>query len=294
MLFRQRQDLTLGDILAFLYDINSTAFRSLGGWFTHGRFCNCQVNPTILGLEGMGKRVAILQSNYLPWKGYFDLIGMVDEFILYDDVQYTKNDWRNRNRIKTRNGLRWITIPVQYHYPQKIKDTLVSDPDWNRRHWKSISQEYSRAKYFRDYKDAFEDLYLKGDEKYLSLINYRFIAAVCDMLGIRTKLSWSMDYRLVEGKTERLVDLCRQAGASEYLSGPSAKGYIEEACFLSGGIALRYMDYSGYPEYRQLHGDFVHEVSIIDLIFNEGPGAASFLKSFGGARTAGTGERGEA
>jgi hypothetical protein len=206
---------------------------------------------------------------------------MVDEFILYDDVQYTKNDWRNRNRIKTQNGLSWITIPIRYHYPQKIKDTLISDPGWNHRHWKSISQGYSRARYFRDYKDLFEDLYLNMNEKGLSLVNYRFLAVICNILGIKTTLSWSMDYRLIEGKTERLVDLCRQAGASEYLSGPSAKGYIEEACFCSAGIVLRYMDYSGYPEYHQLHGDFVHEVSIIDLIFNEGPEAVSYLKSFG-------------
>jgi len=231
-------------------------------------------------LSPMGKKVAILQSNYIPWKGYFDLIHLVDEFILYDDVQYTKNDWRNRNRIKTPDGLRWITIPIHYSYRQKIKDTVISDSGWNRKHWKSICQYYSKARHFRNYKDVFEELYLNTNEKFLSLVNHKFLNIICDILDIKTKLTWSMDYRLTEGKTERLVDLCKQAGASEYLSGPSANAYLDEELFRSEGIALRYMDYSGYPEYHQLHGDFVHEVSVIDLIFNEGPEAKKYMKSF--------------
>ena len=228
-----------------------------------------------------GKKVAIVQSNYIPWKGYFDIINMVDEFILYDDVQYTKNDWRNRNQIKTRNGKQWITIPVhQKNLDQRLKDSLVSSDIWRKKHWKTIIQNYSMARHINDYKNLFEELYLNSNEKLLSEINHRFIVVICGILGIKTKISWSMDYNFVEGKTEKLVDLCKQACAKEYLSGPAAKDYIDENLFKSEGISIRYMDYSGYPEYNQLFPPFDHAVSIIDLIFNEGPNAQKYMKSF--------------
>ena len=232
--------------------------------------------------EVVEKKIAILQSNYIPWKGYFDMINLVDEFILFDDMQYTRRDWRNRNKIKTENGARWITIPVEVKgkYLQKIKDTVVSDAAWNHKHWDSIVHSYSRAKYFGKYKEIFEELYLGCSEKYLSRINHRFLVAICKLLGIGTKITWSMDYRLTEGKTERLVDLCKQAGADEYISGPSAKGYIDEDMFEKEGIKLSYMDYSGYSEYTQLFPPFDHAVSIIDLIFNEGHNAKKYMKSF--------------
>ena len=126
----------------------------------------------------------------------------------------------------------------------------------------------------------FERLYLDMEEKFLSRVNYEFITAICRMLGISTRIRWSMDYRLVEGKTERLLDLCIQAGATEYLSGPAAKAYLDEKLFAEKGISVRYMDYSGYPEYKQLFPPFVHEVSIMDLLFNEGPDATTYMKSF--------------
>ena len=230
----------------------------------------------------MIKKVAVVQSNYIPWKGYFDLINLVDEFILYDDMQYTKRDWRNRNKIKTRDGLQWITIPVHVKgsYFQKIKDTIISDPAWNKKHWKTIVHNYSKARFFRDYRDLFEELYLDMNERFLSQVNYRFITAICEILGIKTKISWSMDYSLAEGKTERLVDLCKQAGAKAYLSGPRARNYIDKRLFDEEGITLEFMDYSGYPEYKQLFPPFEHGVSIIDLILNEGPNASRYMKSF--------------
>jgi hypothetical protein len=228
------------------------------------------------------KRMAIVQSNYIPWKGYFDLINMVDEFILFDDVQYTKRDWRNRNKIKTPNGLKWLTIPVEVKgkYYQTIKDTVIGDPGWWKNHWLTIAHNYGKATYFNEFRGFFEKLYLGTDAKFLSLINYRFITAISELLGIETKISWSMDYKILDGKTERLVDLCKQTRATEYISGPSAKGYIDEELFKSERIAIRYMDYSGYSEYNQLYPPFDHFVSIIDLIFNEGPDAKKYMKSF--------------
>ncbi len=230
----------------------------------------------------MSKKVAVVQSNYIPWKGYFDLINSVDEFILFDHMQYTRRDWRNRNKIKTPTGTIWLTIPVvaKGRYLQKISETEISNPEWNQAHWKTIVHNYARARCFGTYRDVLEQLYLGSTETFLSQVNYRFIAAICDLLGIRTKLSRSVDYELTEGKTRRLVELCRQAGAAEYISGPSAKGYLEEELFEQAGIKLTYMDYSGYPEYHQLFPPFDHFVSILDLLFNEGAEAKRYMKSF--------------
>lgn len=229
----------------------------------------------------MGKTVAIVQSNYIPWKGYFDLIDRVDEFILYDDMQYTKRDWRNRNLIKTPRGLEWLTIPVEVKgkYLQKIKETRISDPGWTRAHWTTLVQNYSKAKFFSQYRDLLENLYLGCEEEYLSKVNLRFIEAICGILGIGTRLSWSTDYPLREGKTERLVGLCAAAGATHYLSGPSARDYMDETLFAREGIGVSYMSYAGYPEYTQLHGAFQHGVAILDLILNEGPHAMRYLKT---------------
>jgi hypothetical protein len=230
----------------------------------------------------MSKKVALVQSNYIPWKGYFDLINMADEFILFDTMQYTRRDWRNRNRIKSPQGAAWLTIPVEVKgkYFQRINETAISDPAWNRAHWKTVVHSYSRAEYFHVYRERFEALYRGSSEKYLSQVNHKFLVAICEILGINTKISWSTDYHLLEGRTERIVDLCKQTGATEYISGPAAKSYTDEELFQREGILLRYIDYSGYPEYRQLFPPFEHRVSIIDLIFNEGPDATRFMKSF--------------
>ena len=224
-------------------------------------------------------RIAISQSNYIPWKGYFDLIQSVDEFVLFDDVQYTRRDWRNRNRIKTPHGLAWLTIPVQTsgQYLALIKDIEVTDPAWAKKHWKTIAAMYAQAPYFRMVADRFERLYLESTETRLSLINRTWLEAACEMLEIRTKFTWSMDYAVAEGRTERLVSICQQAGATTYISGPSARGYIDNACFEAAGIELHYFDYDGYPEYPQLHGPFEHAVSVIDLLCHTGPNARQYL-----------------
>lgn len=239
-------------------------------------------NPRKDDRPGRSKRVAIVQSNYIPWKGYFDLINSVDEFILFDDMQYTRRDWRNRNKIKTPQGAAWMTVPVEVKgkYFQKISDTVISDPGWARDHWKTIRQFYAKAAHFDEYRDQLEDLYMGSRETSLSLINYRFLSGICGMLGITTKLSWSMDYSPAEGKTERLVSLCEQAGAKVYLSGPAAREYIQPEIFEGEGIELVYFNYDGYPEYRQRYPPFIHGVTVLDLILNEGREARNYMKSF--------------
>lgn len=226
------------------------------------------------------KSCAILQSNYIPWKGYFDLIASVDEFILYDDMQYTRRDWRNRNLIKTRDGLKWLTIPVEVKgkYFQKIKDTKICDPKWNLTHWATIIANYSSAKSFKIYKTFFEDLYLGCNTTFLSEINYRFIKAICGLMGIKTRITWSMDYGIIDGKTERLLDLCQKSGASIYWSGPAAKAYIDYELFSDAGVQIKFIDYADYPVYPQLFPPFEHGVSVVDLVFNTGPDCKNYLK----------------
>lgn len=231
----------------------------------------------------MGKKIAILQSNYIPWKGYFDIINKVDEFILYDDMQYTKNDWRNRNKIVTSAGVKWLTIPIETKgkFYQKINEAQVVDHKWAEKHWKSIRFNYAKAEFFSEYAERFCKLYQQcEEEEYLSNINYAFLKEICDILGIKTKISWSSDYTLVDGKTERLVALVKAAGGDYYLSGPAAQNYIVEDYFKQAGIELEWMDYSNYPQYRQLSDNFEHGVSVLDLIFNEGPNAPKYMKSF--------------
>lgn len=226
-------------------------------------------------------KAVILQSNYIPWKGYFDLMNSADFFIIYDEVQYTKNDWRNRNKIKTANGAIWLTIPVQQQkLSQTILETQVHNNDWRKKHWNSISMAYSKAAFFKQYKPIFEEIYLHNKEQLLSKINIQFFMLINEILGINTKLIWSYELELIEGKTERLIDLCKKVNATEYLSGPAAKNYLDTDLFKNANIKITWMDYNDYPTYHQLYTPFTHEVSILDLIFNEGPNAKNFMKSF--------------
>jgi len=225
------------------------------------------------------KKVAIVQSNYIPWKGYFDMIAAVDEFILYDDMQYTRRDWRNRNQIKTPQGIQWLTIPVQVKgkYHQKIRETEIEGSDWAAAHWKTLVQNYRRTPHFAEITEWLEPLYLNESYSHLSQLNRRFIEAICNYLSINTVITDSWDYRLVDGKTERLVDLCIQTGATEYVSGPAAKGYVDEQVFVDNGIGLTWFDYGGYPEYPQLWGEFIHGVTILDLLFNCGKDSSRYM-----------------
>lgn len=226
------------------------------------------------------KKVAIVQSNYIPWKGYFDLIAAVDEFILYDDMQYTRRDWRNRNQIKTPHGPQWLTVPVKVkgRYHQKIRETEIDGTEWASSHWQAIVQNYRRASHFSEVAPWLEPLYLAESYSHLSQLNRRFIEAICKYLQIDTIISDSTDYTLIEGKTERLADLCAQAGGAEYLSGPAAKDYVDERVFMEKGIKLTWFDYAGYGEYPQLWSEFTHGVSIVDMLLNCGRDAPRYMR----------------
>ncbi|MCW8896653.1 MAG: WbqC family protein [Flavobacteriales bacterium] len=227
------------------------------------------------------KKVLITQSNYIPWKGYFDNIDSVDEFVVYDDMQFTKRDWRNRNQIKTPQGLLWLTIPVEVKgkFHQKINETKVADKNWRQKHWKTIVANYSKAPYFKEYKDVFEELYRKENINSLTNINLSFIQTINQILDINTKIIDSREFTLLDDKVERLIDICKKLNATDYYTGPAAKDYMDNKLFLEENINVHYFDYSKYPTYFQLYNDFTHYVSIIDLIFNTGKNAKNYFKN---------------
>jgi hypothetical protein len=237
----------------------------------------------------VSKRIAISQSNYIPWKGYFDLMNSVDEFMLYDEVQYTRRDWRNRNRIKTPTGVRWLTIPVQTkgRYSQRIDETLISEPSWAADHFSTLRGMYGRTPHFATYAPDLERLYTDLPGERLSQVNRAFIDLVNRALNVTTMLSWSTDYEVAEARRRRfeggdsselLAALAEAAGADVYVSGPAARAYMEHECFDRRGIAVEYFDYGPYPEYEQPYPPFEHEVSVLDVLFCTGPAAAGLVR----------------
>ncbi|WP_242102691.1 MULTISPECIES: WbqC family protein [unclassified Lysobacter] len=225
------------------------------------------------------KRIAILQSNYIPWKGYFDIIAAVDEFVVYDCVQYTKNDWRNRNQIKTPRGKAWLTIPVrQRSLEQTIERTEIADSACFSKHWSTFRQNYAKAPHIGFCAEALQPLFQElGAYRLLSQANVRMIRAICELIGISTRIRHSGEFELFGDRNERLVNICRQAGASYYLSGTAAKTYLDESRFAEAGVVVEWMSYDGYAEYPQLHPPFDHYVSVLDLIASVGSKASEYM-----------------
>ncbi|KNH28892.1 hypothetical protein ACS77_06155 [Pseudomonas syringae] len=208
------------------------------------------------------------------------MIAAVDEFIIYDDMQYTRRDWRNRNQIKTPQGVQWLTVPVlvKGKYHQKIRETEIDGIEWAAAHWKALVQNYRRAPHFAEVSAWLEPIYIQETFTHISQLNRRLIEVICNYLGINTVITNSWDYSLQEGKTERLADLCIQAGGTEYMSGPAAKDYIDEKVFSDKGLKLTWFDYADYPEYQQLWGEFTHGVTILDLLFNYGKDSRRYMR----------------
>lgn len=223
-------------------------------------------------------RVSVIQSNYIPWRGYFDFIDDMDLTIFYDDVQYTKNDWRNRNKLKTVNGSDWITVPVRtLSLSQLIQETPIDYRGWEKKHKNSIVQWYAKTNFFKDYS---EELFAILGVKYatISELNITLCHWIMQKLEIDTPTRMSSEFVLHGSKTERLIDLLKQIGTATYVSGPAGKGYLDERLFREAGIGLEYKSYD-YPMYPQLWGNFIGEVSVLDLLFNMGPEARKYLKS---------------
>lgn len=232
------------------------------------------------------RKAAILQSNYLPWKGYFDIIHDVDVFVILDDVQYTKDDWRNRNRLKSKEGLTWITVPMLTHgrSGQKICEAEINQRvKWQRKHLSAIQNLYGKSPNFDFCSKLFEEVYSAREWLYLSDLNIFLIQRVCEMLEIQTPLIDSRELKVQIDeedpgrRTDRVIEICKHVGATHYLSGPAAKSYIEPQKFEMAAISLEYKEYAHYPEYPQRYGEFEHAVSIVDLLCNCGPESSQYI-----------------
>ena len=223
-------------------------------------------------------KVAVLQSNYIPWKGVFDIIHDVDMFVFYDEVQYSSGGWTNRNIIKTPAGGQWLTIPVSAHLTDSIESVVLSDRKWPRKHYNAIQTNYGAAPYFKQYRDWLQYIYCEREWKTLSELNqYLLMDISCNFLGIHTEFRNSREFVSTGAKHEKLLSLLQSISADHYLSGPAAKDYIIEKDYKAAGIKLEWKDYAGYPEYPQLHGEFMHNVSILDLLFNCGSDAPYYI-----------------
>lgn len=223
-------------------------------------------------------KVGISQSNYIPWRGYFDFIDDVDLFIFYDDVQYSHRTWRNRNQVKAANGLLWLSVPVAHSHDTLIQDARISyDARWVQKHMRTLSLAYLRAPYLQPYLAEFAGLLDRKFET-ISQLNVAVCRWVMDKLSIRTRTMMSSELTAKGDKFERPLRILREVGATAYLSGPTARPYTDSTRFREAGIGLEFKTYS-YGAYPQLHGDFAGTVSVLDLLFNTGPLARSHLKS---------------
>ncbi len=221
--------------------------------------------------------VTIHQPQYFPWLGYFDKMRMADVFCYLDDVQYKKNEWQNRNRIKTAQGWQWITVPVRYKFPEKINEVTINNNEkWRKKHFQALTTNYSKAPFFKTYIDFFEDVYNREWE-FISELNIYIIEGIRNFLKLDQKKTFqSSEHTLSSDPTERLIDICKTVGGDTYLAGQGSVNYMDTSKFEESGIKVITQDYS-HPEYPQLYGEFQPHMSIIDLLFNCGPESAERL-----------------
>jgi hypothetical protein len=210
------------------------------------------------------------QPEYIPWLGFFDKMARCDTFIVYDDVQYVHGGFQNRNRIRTPQGWRWLTVPIIHHHPQMIKDVKISGAKWRKEHSRIITYNYKKTPYFNDYFPLLEEA-LNSEHELLFGLNLHLINLVSELLGIKTKMVRSSEFPYRgEEKNEKLISMCKFIGSDTYLSGSGGKSYVNENAFSNANIKLQWHNYT-HPVYSQKFEGFQPYMSIIDLLFNMGP-----------------------
>jgi len=222
---------------------------------------------------GVNLIVAVHQPQYLPWLGYFDKIRRADVFCYLDNVQYKKNDWQNRNRIKTARGWQWLTVPVQYRFPQNINEVTINNTvNWKNKHLQTLVTNYNRAPFFKEFAKFFEQVYAE-DWVYLSELNIALIEHLKTAFGLdQVPAVKSSEFSLREDPTDRLIDICKILKADTYLSGQDGVKYMDLDRFRQSGIQVIVQEFT-HPVYPQLFKDFQSHMSAVDLLFNCGPGS---------------------
>lgn len=214
------------------------------------------------------RTIVILQSNYIPWRGYFDLMRQADAFVLYDEVQFTKGDWRNRNRIMTRDGARWLTIPVlkTRKFGQSIAQAEVADANWAHKHWARIKECYTKSPNFHDVSAWLAPCFIAaGAETHISQINHLILTRIAEYLDLSAEVLWSNDIPGLGDRTERLVKICSHLKAERFLSGPAAKNYLDTSAFEAINVRV---DWMKYPTYQVTGSNPENEpLSILDALF---------------------------
>lgn len=221
----------------------------------------------------------MLQPNYIPWKGVFDLIDQVDTFVFYDDVQYTKRDWRNRNKIRTSNGDVWLSVPVKSNRGDLICEvTINNESDWQKKHYQSIKTNYSKAPYFSEYSYLLDEIYINRTWNSLNDLNVFTTKLIAKALDIDCKWVKASDLKIDGSKDgDKVIKICKELNCNYFINGPASKEFMNEELFKKEDITLDYIDYS-YPEYDQLHTPFNHYVTVLDLIFCCGPKALNKIR----------------
>lgn len=222
-------------------------------------------------------RVVVLQPTYLPWMGYLGMVDLADIFVFYDDVQFSVQSWQQRNKIKTAQGWIWLTVPVVRQFGSTINDTRINNiTNWNKKHWESIKQSYSKAPFFEKYALIFQGVY-ENEWEYLADLNISLIKKTAEILGLETKFMVSSELKSEGVKTERLMNILNKIGATEYISGPGARDYIEVDKFKENSVKLYWYEYQ-HPVYPQIRGEFIPYLSVIDLLFNTGDEALRYIR----------------
>lgn len=225
------------------------------------------------------RTIGILQPGYLPWLGFFEQIYKSDVFVIYDDVQYDKEGWRNRNRIKTANGIQWLTVPVYVKLSESplIMDVRIDNKDnWRKKHFNSIKMSYSKSPFFKEYINIFEEAYSTHWDLIVD-IDMFFILKLADCLGMGDKkIVRSSTLGISGDRDNRLISICKELGADTFYEGAAGKNYIDVDYFARNGVKVEFQEYR-HPIYKQLYGDFVPYLSVIDLLFNHGSESLSIL-----------------
>lgn len=223
-------------------------------------------------------KIAIHQPQYFPWLGYFDKIRQADRFVILDDVQYKKNEWQNRNRLKTAQGWQWLTVPVQYHFPETIRQVKINNTtDWRHKHQQAFLSDYGKAPHYKDYAPFLESLYSQNWEN-LAELNIHVVRELLKFLAIKTPVTLSSEIPVSGAATDRLVHICQKLGADHYLSGAGGEAYLDVQKFKDAGIRLSFQEYK-HPSYPQLFGEFVSHLSVMDLLLNCGPKSLEVLEN---------------